>query len=132
MPLKRHRKYLVHFELADGEHIAVADAISVESEGDAKLLTSHVMQAIGVPTGTAAVEGADAAAAPPPEVKLLDIVPLESAEQLEKAVADLRARDPERPLADDLVRDGVIATANQLLTNVEIPRGLAQLATRGR
>lgn len=115
MALKKHRKYIVHFTLPDGRHVAVMDSIVIEGEEDAKFVTSACMMALSQN----------------PDAKLDDIVPMQSMTQLQGEVDKLKAENTNRPLADDLVAQGVIDEPNRLLTNPEIPRGLAALYTPG-
>jgi hypothetical protein len=107
MPLPAYKKYLVRFTLPDGEHLGVIDSIEVKNERDAQFVTNAATLSLGQN----------------PDAKLLDIEPLKSLEDLQRQVNELKARNPERPLASELGLD----TPNRILTNPEIPRGLASM-----
>lgn len=111
MPLAKYKKYLLRFSLPDGEHLAVIDAPEVVDEASAQLVTNH----------------AHAALSQNRDYKLGDIEPLNSILDVQKHVEELKARNPNRPLAHELGLD----TPNRILTNPEIPRGLAAMYNAG-
>lgn len=115
MALKKHRKYMVKFNLPDGPHVAVHDDIVIEGREDAEAVTQRVMMFISQN----------------PDAVLVDVEPLGSQKQLDEEVKRVKDAVPGRPTADELVESGQIDVTNRLMTNPEIPRGIAAMLTPG-
>lgn len=111
MALQQMALYAVRFNLPDGEHIMAVHSVATRVQADADFVRGEVNKILSTN----------------PDSELISIEMVEGPHVFKQMEDDLRAKNPDRPLAGDLNLD----TANRLLTNPQIARDLAASQTPG-